>query len=306
MREYKGYIYCITNKVNSKVYIGQTKASVKERFAEHLRCARNLNGGSCLLYRAMRKHGVENFSVEIIECVCADSKENLRERLNEREIFYIKNRSSYKPSGYNMTPGGDNPPLADLISVIKVSDCGVVLAVYDSIAEAARMNGINKNTIQHALNSVSHFSSDFYWYMKDDFDNVDIGHIIGRQTRTDITSVYCFSLAGEFIKLYESVSNAERETGVNHSKICAVCSGCRKSAGGYLWSYTSTPPSYRPQDYTNRCKPVMQMTLDGTPMNEFASATDAARKLELQSSLITACCKGRRKSTGGYRWTFSM
>ena len=306
MREYRGYIYCITNNVNSKVYIGQTKTSVKERYAKHLRCVRSSNGCNYLLYLAMRKYGISNFSVETIECIFSDSKEDLQRQLDDREIFYIRERGSLKPGGYNMTSGGNSPPFSSQIPVIKLSEDGVALALYESIADAARQNNISTNTIRHALSSASHFSSGFYWRVKDECLNILTGDSIGKHKRTDITPVYCYSLDGKLRKQYASIAQAGRETNTYHGKISEVCKGNRQSAGGYLWSYTSVPPEYNPRSSTCRCKPVMQMTLDGEVLKEFKSASEAARELGLQPSLITACCTGRRKSTGGYRWTFSM
>lgn len=306
MREYKGYIYCITNSINSKVYIGQTKTSVKERYATHLRCVRSSNGCNYLLYLAMRKYGVNNFSVETIECIFSDSKDDLQRQLDDREIFYIKKRGSLKPGGYNMTLGGNSPPISSQIPVMKLSEDGIVLAVYESIADASRQNNISTNTIRHALTSASHYSSGFYWRVKDKCLNILVGDSIGKHKRIDITPVFCYSLDGKLIKQYESIADAGRETNTYHGKISEVCKGNRQSAGGYLWSYSSVPPEYNPQSHTCRCKSVMQLTLDGETLKEFKSASEAARKLGLQSSLITACCTGRRKSTGGYRWTFSM
>lgn len=59
-----GIIYKITNLVNNKVYIGQTKQTLKRRYAHHLSSARHRDN---YLYRAMRKYKVENFKIEQID-----------------------------------------------------------------------------------------------------------------------------------------------------------------------------------------------------------------------------------------------
>lgn len=43
------------------------------------------------------------------------------------------------------------------------------------------------------------------------------------------------TLDGEYVSEYESMSEAERQTGINHRNISMVCSGKRKTAGGYKW-----------------------------------------------------------------------
>lgn len=93
-----GYIYKITNMVNNKVYIGQTKKSVQERFKIHLSNAkRHINR---YLYDAMNHYGYESFVVEQIE----ECSNNL---LDDRERFWIKYYNSTDSNkGYNMTTGG--------------------------------------------------------------------------------------------------------------------------------------------------------------------------------------------------------
>lgn len=95
-------IYKITNKINNKVYIGQSK-NISRRWREHKRHYKNKNNSS-VLYKAIRKYGLENFLFEIIE-LCDESK------LDELEIKYIANyKSNNKDYGYNLTEGGDSPP----------------------------------------------------------------------------------------------------------------------------------------------------------------------------------------------------
>ena len=88
-----GVVYKITCLINRKLYIGQTRKSVEKRFKQHARA-------NSLIGRAIRKYGVENFKIEIIEH--CESKA----QLNERENFWINALNSKQPNGYNVTSGG--------------------------------------------------------------------------------------------------------------------------------------------------------------------------------------------------------
>ena len=50
--------------------------------------------------------------------------------------------------------------------------------------------------------------------------------------------------------------------------------------------------------------PVLQLSVGGEFICEFKSATDAAIKLNIQRPNISACCRGRHKSIGGYVWRY--
>ena len=41
----------------------------------------------------------------------------------------------------------------------------------------------------------------------------------------------------EHLKVFESISEASRELGINASNISMVCKGQRAKAGGYAWAY---------------------------------------------------------------------
>ena len=59
-----GYIYCITNMLNGKQYVGKTVGSINERFKQHCAEYKKERSKDRPLYRAMRKYGIENFIVE--------------------------------------------------------------------------------------------------------------------------------------------------------------------------------------------------------------------------------------------------
>ena len=93
--EVYGVIYLITDKTNAMKYVGQTMRSVEVRFKEH--CNEKTYIGN-----AMKKHGIENFSAEILE-ECTT-----REQLNEREKFWISELNTLSPNGYNLAEGGNH------------------------------------------------------------------------------------------------------------------------------------------------------------------------------------------------------
>ena len=91
-------IYCHTNKLNGKKYIGQTKQSLERRFEKgraYKHCV--------LFYKAIQKYGWKNFEHEILET-------NLSlEDANVREAYYISLYCLTDPQkGYNIYTGGKN------------------------------------------------------------------------------------------------------------------------------------------------------------------------------------------------------
>ena len=92
-----GYVYKITNTVNSKSYIG---ISVHE--PEKRRIKAHLSGhGNRILARAVKKYGRDAFTYEILEANVFD------EFLPDLEVAYIANYNTVAPHGYNLTYGGE-------------------------------------------------------------------------------------------------------------------------------------------------------------------------------------------------------
>jgi len=92
-----GIIYCITNKVNGKRYIGQTTMPLYKRWHAH----KKANGRCISIAAAIKKYGVDAF--EIIEIDRAFS----REELDEKEVAHIAAANTLDPQfGYNLRPGG--------------------------------------------------------------------------------------------------------------------------------------------------------------------------------------------------------
>ena len=111
------YIYCITNLINEKKYVGKTTYSITKRFQEHCRDSKKERCEKRPLYDAMNKYGIENFVVEqLIEC---DELE-----LNSYECLFIEQLNTYN-NGYNATKGGDGSILFDYKEIVRLYQEGL-------------------------------------------------------------------------------------------------------------------------------------------------------------------------------------
>ena len=220
-------IYKIENLINNYIYIGQS-IDIPKRWREHKNAYQNPNSKdyNMVIYQAMRKYGIENFSFEIVE------KCNI-EALNEKEIYWIKHYDSYY-HGYNATLGG------------------------------------NENHIH-----------------------------LGRP-------IELYDLKGNYITTYPNITEAAKEIGISRNTIYGIIYGNRLSAKDFQFKLQNDSTTMI-KPYTNRQggkKIVLQKDDENNIINQFESVNEAARQLNLDSSAISKCCRGKLKHTGGYRWEY--
>lgn len=167
----KHLIYIIKNKVNEKVYIGQTVQDMNERFRQHLKPSTFKKRGTYKIYNAMSKYGKENFYIELVE------NEIPSEIIDDKEIFYINKFNSYL-NGYNSTNGGDSK------TICKVNDLESLKEMFSkgmSYQEIANKFGVSKATIQRTLHSIGIrknriVTKEFLMEHKDTMTNIQIAN----------------------------------------------------------------------------------------------------------------------------------
>ena len=220
------YIYKVTNKINGKIYIGQTN-NIDRRKKQHLYDNRTNHQA---FKRALNKYGIDNFNWEIIY-KCEAKKE-----INIKEKYYIDYYNSKVPNGYNIANGGEG--------------------------------GSNWN----------------------------------------LQPIVMLDLKGKFIKRYDYITQCEIETGLNHSTISACCKGKHLRYKNYVFMYERDYLKNGPKKYIkpkpNHSKEVLQYDLNGNFINEYESATEASRVLNLTRSSITFCASGRYHTCGGFIWKY--
>lgn len=209
------YVYKITNKINGKMYIGQTSRTLAERFDEHCRevCSQRFKHRP--LYEAMIKYGVENFSIELLEET---------DHPKEREIYWIEYYGTFK-NGYNATFGGDGK---------RYIDYDLVIATYkqtQNVTETANLLGIHPDSVDYILQIKDEQKRSISDIMLEKYAN----------------PVNMFDLNGVYIRTFVSMNDAARymvNNGLTRCKlttirthISEVCRGLRKSAAQFKWSY---------------------------------------------------------------------
>lgn len=265
-----GYIYIIRNIINDKVYIGQTKKSIEHRWSDHYK---SYKINDYLLYRAMRKHGIENFYVEEIER-CENNS------LNEREKYWINYYDSYY-NGYNSTLGGEGTTKYEYEKIYNVYQQN------KSIKDTAKIIGCSECTVTEVCHS---------------YNIYPIEDIKRKINKIDITTL-------KIIETFDSLRLAALSTGKieNNRNIRAVCNGEQKTAYGFGWEYADFP--IQNKNYKNkRYKIVCQYTIDTNEfIAEYESAAAAARALgggSSQASTILKNCKGKTNTAYGYKWKY--
>jgi group I intron endonuclease len=92
-------IYCITNKVNGKKYIGQSW-NINKRYAEHKTTHKNDHMG-----HAIRKYGFENFELSVLRTFSNNGLTQIFLDTFERK-YILEYNTTDRMFGYNKNTGG--------------------------------------------------------------------------------------------------------------------------------------------------------------------------------------------------------
>lgn len=95
-----GRIYCITNAVNGKCYVGKTSLSIEKRWKTHCALAA-LSRRPTYLWKALLKYGPQQFAIKQLAIAYSHI------HLDQLERAYIVSLGTLAPHGYNLQSGGE-------------------------------------------------------------------------------------------------------------------------------------------------------------------------------------------------------
>lgn len=113
--------------------------------------------------------------------------------------------------------------------------------------------------------------------------------------------VYQYDLKGNFLKEFDSITEASESVNAQVCQISACCQGRVQSSNGFQWSFEKKEMGL----YENQVvKQVYQYTIEGELVGVYVSATEAQRQTGFYRKTISKCCKGERKTYKGYIWSY--
>lgn len=201
-------IYTFKNKLNDKVYVGQTCRTFKERMGEHLRHKNTVLG------KALAKYGIDNFEYKIID------EAKTIEELNEKEIFWIEKLNSITPYGYNLCKGGNN-----------------TLGYNHTEESKEKMRLSKKDTFKGKDNPFfgKKHTHETRKKMRNAWTEERKEQLrLSVKTRKQRTVKVRNVDTGE---VFESVKKAAEKYNLKDTHISRVCRGKRKTTGGFKWEY---------------------------------------------------------------------
>ncbi len=341
--EVYGIIYKITNKVNGKVYIGQTidKSGFKGRYRRkgegiervyryHKSIKEQKGNYNVYLLRSIEKYGFEAFEV-IEEFDTAYSKEEL----DYLEIKYIKMFNCINPNGYNSASGGSNGKHCEK-TIENISEKVVCLntkKIFTSAKKACEFYNLKLNNNKHIgeiCNNIEFKRGRKYcgtlengerltWlYYKDyiklsDYEIEQRVKIAQQDTSSknnpNATKIICITTN----EVFYSIAEASRKYNINESSIRQTCNSKnnRKVAGKSIdgtplqWLYYEEYLKMSQEEIDNIKKQYRSRKVICLETKEvFKTSLEASDKYNCSYSGINKCCNGKAKSSGGYHWMF--
>lgn len=284
-----GYIYKITNTINGKVYVGQTRQDIPTRWKQHItQSSDGYHGKKTHFMYAIRKYGADAFIVEELE-KCDDSI------LDDREIYWI---DYYKANinGYNIAIGGSGGAKYSDEEILSYWEKGL------SLSEITKHIDLHPETISKHLKRCGITTEEIK------------SRAIKAMDRKQSKPIYQYGMDGTFIKGFKTTTEATKEYG---KRIRPTPTARQNTICGYQWKAykvdkiePTTPSLYGTINRTKYLKrqrlkqKVVQFDLDGNFLCVYESAIEPAKAFDLNPSGISGACRGRLRRCGEFQWRY--
>ena len=274
-----GLIYCITNKINNKKYIGLTTRSLETRKSEYFYYYEN-ELSNTPIFQSMKKYDIDNFEFSIIE------RDIPNEKLDEKEQFYIKKYNSFIPNGYNATHGGRidgtrGMGKSNVKSVYRIDPLTYdIIDSATSLSEMARKMDTYAIRISDVCRRKSFTAAGYIYRFTDDYSKSEVENNHNKKFSNNHIPVRAFYIrGGGIIGEYNSIYEAHKALKISTGAINEFCQGLRNKAGmiddmaiGFEY-INNNYENIRSQEKRNR-RNKKQFELEDPPIEQYNTITN--------------------------------
>jgi len=224
-------IYITTNLVNGKQYVGKHVAEIIKD--EYL-------GSGQILNKAINKYGRKCFKRELLE-ICESKKD-----LNKKEVFWIKEKNTLHPNGYNLTKGGtggdtfsDNPNKERT----RLNRSKSIKKYWDNLSKEDKEKRVSKiRGKKRSDESKKRYSKAKKGIKKTSEHLKNLSKSLKKAKKGKTTynqkSIDVFNINGKLINTFPSIAETARQLKENNWEIVNMCKGRSfKLSGQYVYKY---------------------------------------------------------------------
>lgn len=305
-------IYMIKNKINGKIYIGQS-VNINQRKSRHKSDLNKNKHGNSHLQNSWNKYEEKNFEFTIIEECNVDM-------LNNKEIYWINYYDSCNNSnGYNEKTGGNNNfVLSDnyinkmreaqfKIPILQINLNGIIVKEWSGAREASKTLNISQSCIWQCVNNNRKTYKNFIWIKKEKYkiNNFNINDYINQNTQP--IKIVQLNLYGNLIKIWNSSSEAHIIGHFDSSSIIKCCKHKSKSHKRYMWLYYEEYKSKKKKiKYkTIQNKEILQLDLNNNLIKVWDSIVQAEKYFANKRTGNIGKVLGKKNKTAyGFKWEY--
>lgn len=241
----KCIIYCITNTINNKKYIGETLYTFNNRYDKKWWKYTN----NIYLKKDIEKYGKENFKIFVVMNIWAKEKKDRLDCLKFMESYYINYYNTVYPNGYNIIYINEH-------GKIKKSELAIKeLNIKESENKKVRKYRIWTEEEKQIQSKIMSGENNPIFGTKRSQETIEkirvkaIRRLHSEDTKQKLRkprekkyptskSIYKIDIINNSIlKEYGSISEASRDNNIPSSYISSVCLGYQKTACGFKWKY---------------------------------------------------------------------
>lgn len=288
----KYIVYCTTNLINKKIYIGVHQCS--DKFDGYIGCGVYSTQPSTYNYPkthfqyAVKKYGPKNFKRIILK-----EFDNQEDALN-LEAELVDEKFLARKDVYNMVLGGCQGDTTVSKPCYQYDLKGNFIAEYKSQQQAALSVNRGFTTIKRAIHEKIKAAN--YFWTEEYVKSLDLSEF---KTTDNKVLVFQYSGSGEYDCCYESISAAARVNNAATTNISRACKLGYKVNGKYF-SYTFQPTFDKANSISVRGRKVYQYSLSGNFIAEYQNCRQAELSIGAKNGLSHAIKLGR--TFAGFQW----